>query len=137
VFTNEFIESLKPAGNPFERAYIAQLAKDPKAAGLRDRIEALLAKYPEDKRDVMITQIRSVSDIECRSNLAELYVYGNLIEHFKVVQVEPPLSFLGIFVAGNNPRAHDRQALSPGGICAAAGMNRARRERSISRRLRG
>jgi hypothetical protein len=94
VFTNEFIESLKPAGNPFERAYIAQLAKDTKAAALRDRIEALLAKYPEDNRDVMITQIRSVSDIECRSNLAELYVYGNLIEHFKVVQVEPPLSFL-------------------------------------------
>jgi hypothetical protein len=51
VFTDEFIESLKPARNPFERAYIAQLAKDADAAKLCGRIETSIAMYPADKRE--------------------------------------------------------------------------------------
>ncbi len=91
VFTPEFLETLRGSGKPFERGYFKLLATYPRLESFRVEIESVVRRFPSEKRNKIIQDIRSSEDYQSLSALTELFVYQGLTEVFDNVEVEPEI----------------------------------------------
>jgi len=94
IFTKDYIASIRNPGNPFERKYIFLLSTHPYLKHLRERIDLIFTKYPEEKRSTLINKIKSENDIDCFSAISELFVFEILNDNFEQVDVETPLPII-------------------------------------------
>lgn len=94
IFTDDYISTIQIPANPLERRFSTLLASKDYFKPIRERLEAIISKYPNSHKQTIINNIRSEDDETCQEAISELYVFDCLSNEFNPIEIEPQLPYL-------------------------------------------
>ena len=80
---------MKKNVNVFERGYLQFLRGQPGLKDFRDRIDAIMEKFPHENIHKLRKDIESKNDEQCKAAITELLIFDILHSIFDKVEVEP------------------------------------------------
>ena len=93
IFTNEYIKSITQS-NFFERGFAGLMATNSYFKDLREKLEKIISKIPEEEVGNYILKLKSTNDIECLSAVSELFIFERLSSQFSDVEIEMPIKII-------------------------------------------